>query len=138
HAFVIPNGFLCLGKKLSQKTTASILGKKDVESPLTLLKSTYVENIHYQQVAGLSAFYTYRAGEKVNLSQIHIALVISTVVIRNLPAGPVITFNNKIVARFNCGCHGNIRMPAVVNHLVFVRRFCQINLDDSFSHCGGS
>ena len=51
---------------------------------------------------------------------VNIAHIVGAIVVGNLPTGPVVAFQNKIIAGFYRGGHGNIRVPAVVDAFVLI------------------
>src|SRR5579875_2720943 len=136
HPFDIPDRFLCLGKMLGEKATAIFLREKPVESPAVMRKDADIENIDDEQVARLGSLDTDRTAQKVHDREIDIADILGRIVVLDETAGPIITLNNKIRSRFDSCHHRNIRMPAVMNHIILVRGLREVYFDDGISHGG--
>jgi hypothetical protein len=96
------------------------------------LQHADVEDVDDHQVAGLRAFDPNRATQVVHLREVHDLDVPRIVVVPDLPAGPVDALDAKLIPGFDPRNHGNVRMPAVVQHLVFFRGFGDIDADQSF------
>ena len=138
HAVEVPDGFLRFREMLGEKAAAVLLGKEAVEAPLAFLEGADVEDIDHQQVAGLGAFHAHRAGQEMHLGEVHVAHVLGVVVVMDLAAGPVVAFNDEVVAGLHHRRHGNVGMPAVVHHIVVVGRSVEIDFNDGLSHGVGS
>src|SRR5471032_2954856 len=130
----IPDTFLRIREMLGQETAAILLRKKAVETPLAFHLGAYIEQVDHQQIARFSAVNTDRAGEKVDDRQVDIADVVSGVVVLDETAGPVVRFQNEVVAGFDPERHWNIRMPAAVNLLVVECGLFQVDLDERIGH----
>jgi hypothetical protein len=134
----IPDRFLRQREVVGEKAAAILFGKESVEAPRALRENADVENIDDQKVARLGAMHTDRSGEKVNDAEIDIADIIGGIVVLDEAAGPVIGLHHEIFAGLHPLDDRDIRMPAVVNELVLVGRFLEVNLDDCFGHVRSS
>jgi hypothetical protein len=70
----------------------------------------------------------------MDLGQIHVAHVGGAVVVLDLPARPVKALHDEVITRLDRGDHRDIRVPAIMDHVVVVRRRAQVDLDDGFRH----
>src|SRR5690606_26675873 len=77
---------------------------------------------------------THRPGEKVDLRKIHVSHILGAVIVPDLAAGPVVAFEDEIIAGLDLHGHRDIRVPAVVHAVVVVRGFVQVDLDQCFRH----
>ena len=134
HALEVPDGFLRVGKVVGEKAAAVALREEAVEAPQRILLGADVQQLDHQQVARLGALYTHRTGEVVHGGKVDIAHVAGVVVILDRAARPVVGLEDEIVARLDPAGHGNVRMPAVVDLLVFGGGLVQIDLDQGVGH----
>jgi hypothetical protein len=65
----------------------------------------------------------------VHDGEIDVAHVIGRFVVVDEAAGPIVGLDDEIVARLDPRHNGNVRVPAIVDHVVLVRRFRQIDFD---------
>ncbi len=71
----------------------------------------------------------------MNLSQLDVANIIRTIIVSDLPTGPVQAFNAKQIAGIDRHHRRNVRVPAVVHwHWLFLRGFTHINIDEGARH----
>ena len=134
EALDVPDRFLRQREMIGQEAAAVLLGEEAVEAPQALLQRTDVEQVDHQQIAGLGALDADRAGQEVHDRQIDVAHVVGGIVVLDEAAGPVIGLDDEIVARLDPGHHRDVGMPAVVDHVVFVGRLRQIDLDQCLWH----
>jgi hypothetical protein len=130
EALDVPDRFLRQREVIGEEAAAVLLGEEAVEAPQALLQGTNVEQIDHQEIAGLGALDADRAGKKVHDRQIDVAHVVGGIVVLDEAAGPVIGLDDEIVARLDPRHHRDVRMPAVVHHVVLVGRLGEIDLDD--------
>ena len=133
-AFQVPDGFVRVGVVLGEKTAAVFAGEQTGKSPLGIFERTDIQDIDHQQIAGFDAFHTDRAGQVVNLGEIHIAHVIGGIVVGDLRTGPVHALHDEIVTRFYPCHHGNVRMPTIVNAGILFRCLGKIDFDQCIGH----
>ncbi len=134
HAVKVPDRFLCVRKMVRQEAAAIVAAEKSVESPQTVRLGADIQQINHQQIARLCTLHPHGPGQKMHGRQIHVPHVIGTVVILDRAARPVIGFQNEIVPGLHPHRHRNIRMPAVVDLLVFVGGLFQIDTDKRVCH----
>ncbi|EAY64674.1 conserved hypothetical protein [Burkholderia cenocepacia PC184] len=130
----IPDRFLRAGEMIGEKAAAVRLRKEAVEAPLAVGLRADVEQVDHQQVAGLRAVHAHRAGQEVHDRQVDVAHVVGAVVVLDEAAGPVVGFEDEIVAGLDPAGHRNVGVPAIVHLFVFVGRLVQIDLDESLGH----
>src|ERR1700733_5646191 len=133
-ALDVPDRLLRQREMLGEEAAAILLGKEAVEAPEAFLLRTDIKQIDHQKVAGLRAFDTDRTREEMHDRQVDVAHVIGRVVVLDEAAGPVIGLDDEIVARINPRHNRNIRMPAVVDHVIFISRLRKIDLDQCLWH----
>ena len=75
---------------------------------------------------------------KCTMRQVDVAHVVGGVVVLDVAAGPVLGLDEEIVAGLDPGHDRNVRMPAVVDHVVLVGRLRQVDLDECLGHGGSS
>ena len=134
EALDVPYRFLRQRKVIGEKAAAVLLGEEAVEAPEALLQRTDVEQVDHQQVAGLGALDADRAGQEVHDRQVDVAHVVGGIIVLDEAAGPVVGLDDEIVAGLDPGHDRNVRMPAVVDHVVVVGRFAEIDLDQCLWH----
>ena len=135
HAVEVPDRLLCLWEMIGEKPAAVVAREEAVEAPLAFAEGADVEDVDHQQIAGLRPFDADRTAEKMHLGQIDVTHVLGVVVILDLSAGPVIALDDEVVARLDLRHHRNVRVPAVVDHVIRIRRFTQIDGDQFVGHC---
>ena len=84
---------------LVEKAAAIFQGEDAGEAPLRILEPADVVDVDHQQIAGLGPLDPERPAQIVHLGQVDIPDVIGRVVILDLPAGPVVALDPKLVAR---------------------------------------
>lgn len=119
---------------LREESAAVLLGEKSVEAPLALGFRADVEQIDDEEIAGLRALHADRPRQEMDDRQIDVAHIGGVVVVLDEAAGPIIGLDYEIIAGLHPGHHWNVRMPTVVNHVVFISRLGQIDLDQCFGH----
>ena len=134
HAFEVPDGLLRQREVIGKKAAAVLLGEETVEAPLRLGLGADVEQVNHQQVAGLGTMHTDRAGEVVHGGEVNVAHVAGVVVVLDRAGGPVVGFEDEVVARLDPAGHRNVRVPAVVNLLVFGGGLVEVDLDQGIGH----
>ena len=120
EAFEVPDRLLGEREVISEEPAAVLLGKEPVEAPLIIRKRADVQQVDDEQVSRLGALYPDRPGEEVHDRQVDVAHIVGGVVVLNEAARPVIGFDDEVVAWLHPSHHRNIRVPAVVNHVVVV------------------
>ena len=130
----VPDRFLRQRKMIGQEAAAVLLGEEAVKAPQAFLQRTDVEQIHHQQIAGLGALDADRPRQKVHDRQIDVAHVVGGIVVLDEAAGPVIGLDDEIVAGIDPGHDRDIRMPAVVDHVVVIDRCGEVDLDQRLWH----
>ncbi len=130
----VPDRFLRLREMIGQEPAAVLLREEAVEAPGIVRECADIEEIHDQKIARFRTLDTNRAAEEMHDAQVDVAHVGSRVVVLDEAAGPVIAFDDEVLTRLDRGHHWNVRMPAVVDHVVFVSRLRQVNLDEGFRH----
>ena len=123
---------------IGQEAAAVLLGEDAGEAPVALRQRADVEDVDHQQVAGLRALDPDRAGQVVHLGEIDIAHVVGVVVVLDLAAGPVEALDAELIAGLDPGDHRDVRMPAVVDHVVLVGRLRRSTLISVFDAWRGS
>ncbi len=134
EALDIPDRFLRQREVIGKEATAVLLREEAVETPHALLQGTDIEQVDDQKIAGLGPLHTDRAGEEVHDRQIDVAHIVRGIVVLDEAAGPVIGLDDEIVTGVDPGDDRHIGMPAVVDHVVVVRRLRQIDLDQCIWH----
>ena len=134
HALEIPDRLLGLGEVLVEKAAAVVLRKEAVEAPLALGLGADIEQIDHEQVAGLGTLDADRAGQEVHDRQVDVAHVVGGIVVLDEAAGPVVGLDDEVVAGLHGRDHRDVRVPAVVHHVVVVGRLREIDLDQSLGH----
>ena len=129
HARDIPDRLLRLREVIGEKTAAVLLGEEAVEAPQALGQRPHIKKVDHQQIARLSALDTDRPGEKMHNGQIDVADIVGGFVVLDETAGPVIGLDHEILAGFDPGHDRDVRVPAVVDHVVLVGRLAEIDLD---------
>ena len=122
EAVNVPDRLLRQREVIGEEAAAVLLGEEAVEAPQALLHRTDVEQVDHQEIAGLGALHPDRAGQEVHDRQIDIAHVVGGVVVLDEAAGPVIGLDDEIVAGLDPGDDRHVGMPAIVDHVVLVRR----------------
>ena len=104
-----------------QKTAAVLKCEYAGEPPLGIFQPADVVDIDHEQIAGLGALDAERAAQIMHFGQVDVPDVIGGIVVFDLAAGPVVTFDPELVAWFEPFDDGNVWMPAVMgfNLLVF-------------------
>jgi hypothetical protein len=134
HAFEVPDRLLRMREMLGQEAAAVLLGEESVEAPEAFRLRADVEQIDHQQVAGLGTLHADRTRQEMHRRQVDVADVVGAVVVLDEPAGPVVGLEDEVVAGLDPASHRHVRMPAVVDVLVLVRRLLEIDLDQGFRH----
>ena len=122
HARDVPDRLLRQREVIGEEAAAVLLGEEAVEAPQALGQRADIEQVDDQQIARLGAFDTDRAGQEVHDGQIDVANVVGGFVVLDEAAGPVVGLDDEVVARLDPGHDRNVRMPAVVDHVVLVGR----------------
>ncbi|MNT12322.1 hypothetical protein D3C72_1472450 [compost metagenome] len=130
----IPDRLLRLRKMIGQEAAAVLLREEAVEAPLAVRLRANVEQIHHEEVARLCAFHAHRAGQEVDDGEVDVTHIVGRVVVLDETAGPVVGLQDEVLAGLDPAGHRDIRMPAVVDVGVLVRRFGQIDLDQGIRH----
>ena len=134
EALDVPDRFLRQREVIGQEAAAVLLGEEAVEAPQALLQRADVEQIDHQEIAGLGALDADRAGQEMHDRQIDVAHVIGGIVVLDEAAGPVVGLDDEVVARLDPRHDRNVRMPAIVDHVVLVGRLRKIDLDQCLWH----
>ncbi len=134
HALEIPDRFLRTGEVIGEKAPAVLPREEAVEAPLGVGLGANVEQVHHQQVAGLGAVHTHRAGQVMHGGQVHIAHVAGVVVVLDRAGGPVVGFEDEVIARLDPAGHRDVRVPTVVDLLVFGDGLVEVDFDQRFGH----
>ncbi len=124
----------CASEMVGQESATVLLGEEAVKTPQAFLHRADVEQVDNQEIAGLRALDADRTGQKVHDRQIDIAHVVGGIVVLDEAAGPVVGLDDEIVARIDPRHHRNVGMPAIVDHIVFVGRLREIDLDQCLWH----
>src|ERR1700722_3359736 len=130
----VPDRLLRQREMLGEEAAAILFREEAVETPETFLLRTDIEQIDHQEVAGLRAFDTDRTGEEMHDRQVDVAHVIGGIVVLDEAAGPIVGLDDEIVAWIDPRHNRNIRMPAVVDHVIFISRLRKIDLDQCLWH----
>jgi hypothetical protein len=93
--------------QLVQETAAVLLRKDAGEAPWLVLQRLHVLDLNDKNVAGLCALNLEGPGEVVDLGQIHIADIVCGVIVSNLAACPVDTFDFYYFSFFDGAGEGN-------------------------------
>ena len=88
-----------------------------------------IKKVDHQQIARLGALDTDRPGEKMHNGQIDVADIVGGFVVLDEAPGPVIGLDHEVVAGLDPGHDRDVRVPAVVDHVVLVGRLAEIDLD---------
>ena len=119
---------------IGQEAAAILFGEEAVKTPQAFLQRADVEQVHHQEIAGLGALDADRAGQEMHDRQIDVAHVVGGIIVLDEAAGPVIGLDDEIITRIDPGHHRDVRMPAVMDHVVVVGRFGEIDLDQGLRH----
>ncbi len=109
YAVKVPNGLGRLGVVLLEETTTVVAIKDTSEAPGRVIKRLHIGNVDNKKIARLSALDIKGPGQVVDFGQVDIANVVGTVVVANLPASPVNTFNLDRLAGLNAADSGDCR-----------------------------
>jgi hypothetical protein len=85
--------YLRLGIDLVQEPAAIVLVKNAREPPRLVLEWLYVLNLHEEHISRFGRFNLERAREIVDLSQVDVQDIVSTVIVLDLSARPVQAFD---------------------------------------------
>ena len=129
HALEIPDGLLRCRELLLQKAAAIILREHAVKAPLAAVQWADIQQFNDQKITGLRTAHTDRPRKVVHLRKFHIAHVSRVIVVRDLATGPIIGLDDKVIARVHPLDNRDIRVPAVVDFLVGVRAFVEVDPD---------
>ncbi|MNI11206.1 hypothetical protein D3C73_643430 [compost metagenome] len=135
HALEVPDGFLGRWEVIGEETATVLPGKEAVEAPLRIGPGADVEQVDHQQVARLRAVDTHRARQVMHGGQVDIAHVAGVVVVLDRARRPVVGFQDEVVTGLDPARHRDVRVPAVVNLLVFRGWLIQVYFDQHFGHC---
>ena len=119
---------------LGQKSAAVLLREEPVEAPRIVRKGANVEDIDNQKIAGLGTLDADGAAEEMHDAQVDVPHVGRQLVVLDEAAGPVVALDDEIAARLHRRDHRNVRMPPIVDHIVFISRLGQIDLDECVRH----
>src|SRR5579863_3728536 len=133
-ALDVPDRLLRQREVFGEEAAAILLGEEAVEAPEALLLRPNVEQIDHQEVAGLGALDADRPREEVHDRQIDIAHVVGRIVVLDEAAGPIVGLDDEIVARIDPRHDRHIGMPAIVDHVIFISRLREIDLDQCLWH----
>src|SRR6185437_2261688 len=92
-AVEIPTGLSGLRIMIDEETAAILARKNAGEAPRRCRQIADIEEIDDQQIARLRAFTTERPAKIMNLGEIDIAHIVCAVIVFDLAAGPVKTFD---------------------------------------------
>ena len=134
HAVDIPDRLLRLREMIGQKAAAILLREKSVEPPRIVRKRTDVEEVDHQKVARLRTLDADRTAEEMHDAEVDVAHVSGRFIVLDEPAGPVVALDDEILPRLHRGNHRNVRVPAVVDHVVVVSGLRQVDLDEGVRH----
>ncbi len=134
HALEVPDRLLRQREMIGQETAAVLLGEEAVEAPQALLQRSDIEQIDHQEIAGLGALDADRAGQEMHDRQVDVADVVGGIVVLDKAAGPVIGLDDEVVAGIDPRHHRNVGVPAIMDHVVFVGRTGEIDLDQCLWH----
>ena len=134
EALDVPDRLLRQREMLGQEAAAVLLGEEAVEAPQAFLLRPDVEQVDHQEIAGLRALHADRAGQEVHDRQVDVAHVVGRIVVLDEAAGPVVGLDDEVVARIDPRHDRNVRMPAIVDHVVVVGRLREIDLDQCLWH----
>jgi hypothetical protein len=129
----IPDRFLRQREVIGQ-AAAILFGKETVEAPRALREDADVENVDDQEIAGLGAMDADRPGQKVHDGKIDVADIVGGFIVLDESAGPIVGLHDEVFARLDPLDDRNVRMPPVMDQLVFVGRFLKVNLHDRLGH----
>ena len=132
----VPDRLLRQRKVIGEKAAAVLLGEEAVEAPQALRQRADVEEVDDQEIAGLGALDADRAGQEVHDGEIDIAHVVRRLVVLDEAAGPVVGLDDEIVAGLHPRDDRNVGVPAVVDHVVLVGRFREVDLDQRLRLAG--
>src|ERR1700730_1381919 len=99
---------------ISEESAAVGFRKDSGKTPGRLGKDTDIENVDNEQVSRFGSFHTDWAAQIVYFGQVNVPYIVRNVIIGDLPARPIDTFNSQFVARLYVGNHRDIRVPAIV------------------------
>ena len=114
-AVEVPAGLARVWEMLVEEPTAVLVGEDASEAPLRIFEPTDVVDVDDQQVAGLGTLDPERTAQVVHLGQVDVPDVVRGIVVLDLPAGPVIAFDAKLVAWLEPSNDRDVGMPAVVS-----------------------
>src|SRR5579871_1285319 len=133
-ALDVPDRLLRQREMFGEESPAVLLGEEAVEAPHALFHRPDIQEVDDQKIAGLRPLDADRTREEVHDRQIDIAHVVGRIVVLDEPACPVVGLDDEVVARIDPRHDRHIWMPAVVDHLIFIRRLGKINLDQCLYH----
>ena len=119
---------------IRQEPAAILLGEEPVKAPCIVRECADIQKIHDKQIARFGTLHTHRTAQEMHDAQVDIANIGGRIVILDEAAGPVIAFDDKVLTRLDRGDHWNVRMPAIVNHVVVVGGLRQVDLDEGIRH----
>src|ERR1700691_5405126 len=97
----IPDRFLRQRKMIGQEAATILLREETVEAPKTLRHRADIEQVDDQKIAVLGAFDADRPRQKMYDRQIDVAHIVRGIVVLDEASGPVVSLDNKGVARFD-------------------------------------
>ena len=133
-AVEVPDGLAGFRIVLGKKAATVLFGEDAVEAPHLVGKGADVENVDHHQIARLCAFNGNRTAQVMHLGKVNVAHVFSAVIVTDLATGPVHALDDEVGAGLNSGNHGHVGMPTVMNVVVFLGAFAQVDFDQCFSH----
>lgn len=93
-----------------------------------------IEDVDHEEVARLGALHADGAGEIVHGGQVDIADIVGGIVVGDGAAGPVHGLDDEVGARLDPGGDRNVRVPAIVQKLVFRRGLGKIDRNQCLRH----
>lgn len=114
---------------LVQKSSAVVLGKDPSEAPWLMLEWLDILDFDQEHITGLSAFNLERSGEVVDSCEVNIPHIICRVIVADLTASPVHTFNFDNLSVLDGAVEGYIRMPSIVEAWLFPCGLLQVDLE---------
>jgi hypothetical protein len=95
---------------------------------------TNIQEVDDEEIARFGTLHSNRAAQEVDDGEVDVTNIVGGVVVLNEAAGPIVGLNDEVLAGFHPCNHGDVRVPAVVDHVIFVRALGEVDFDDCFRH----
>ena len=114
---------------LVEETSAVVLVEDTCEAPWLMLEWLDILDLYQKHITGLSTFNLEWSGEVVDSCEVNIPHIICRVIVADLTASPVHTFNLDNLSVLDGAVEGYIRMPSIVEAWLFPCGLLQVDLE---------